>query len=58
MMESEEDGRITKVLASELVGKAVRRIEIRNSGRELFIEFDDRSRLFATANSKLDLSLT
>jgi hypothetical protein len=54
----EEDKRLTEALKSGLIGKAISRIELRNSGRELFIEFDDKSRLFATADGKLDLSLT
>jgi hypothetical protein len=52
------DEQATQILTSELVGRAVLHIGVRRDGSELFIEFDDHSRLFVNAEGRLDLSLT
>ena len=54
----EEDKQLTEILKSELIGKRIMIIELRNCGRELFIEFSDKGRLFITSEDKLDLSVT
>ncbi len=52
------DSLLTERLSAELVGRTVVRIELRRDGRELFLEFDDGGRLFASAVTPFDLSLT
>ena len=52
------DEQASRTLTSELVGRKIVRIELRRDGCELFIEFDDQSRLFANADGSLDISLT
>ena len=55
----EEQLRELSVHAAELLsGKTVAKLDYRREGRELFIEFDDGTRLFVHAQVKLDVSIT
>jgi hypothetical protein len=44
--------------AGLLSGKTVATVDFRCDGCELFVEFDDGTRLFVNAQVKLDLSIT
>lgn len=55
--DDEEDLRQTQALREHLLGHVVKRIEVRGSRSEVFLEFTSGARLFVNAGPELDLSL-